>query len=134
MRGRHTQLWGAHTHCSLYRDQVIDRYSKSFQTTKHVPYSLWLPFETILLICRSQHRSDYTVRPRSLVLLTTSSFLLAMYRSGGVEAASSNRSASHHVTFGWVELEMDTVYPSIKVSYIKINLRWSVGLTDFCKA
>ena len=46
-------------------------------------YNLRLPFEIILLTCKSRHISDYIIKARRLVSLTTSSFSPAMYRSGG---------------------------------------------------
>ena len=77
IQDRHTQLWGARTQCTQIPShwQVLQTISndKACQVCS-------LPF--ILLTCKSQQRSDCTIRPRSLVSLITSSFLPAMYRSG----------------------------------------------------
>ena len=64
---------------NVHRYQIPHRYSKTLQTTKHVQSAT--AFWFMLLTCKSQQRSDCTVRRRSLVSFTTSSLVPAMWRS-----------------------------------------------------
>ncbi len=93
-----------------------------------------LAFETILLTWLCQPRSDWTVRPRVLVLETTSSSLPAIWKLGRQGTSFLKQTC---VTLHFLGLSVrwfNIICPSIKVMNVLSNPAGLFGWTDFCKA